>query len=225
MAIQFVGFATATGTSITPPAATRTGDMMIVSATNASSATFVTTAAGYTNKTSGSGTGYAQNVSFKFATSDSEAASTWTNATHISMVVYRDTTTNTLSTGTPTIQGGFSSNFTTGSSLNLPTGTAWSQKQTGSSKSWVCVMLQHSTATNLVKDLPNLTLRSDSSVPSVAIWDTNGGCANFAAQTVTVNASTKFGYAIFEVYNTGYKVNNYQTLGVQNGMSMTEKIR
>lgn len=87
MAITFVSSASAASNTVTMPSH-QAGDMIVIQTFNKSSVTIPTAVSGYKSYTS-TGTASAVRYSYKIAASGSETVGTWTDATAITVSVYR----------------------------------------------------------------------------------------------------------------------------------------
>lgn len=177
--ISFVGAATAAATSITIPTH-QAGDLIVIFAFRDGSTTAPTVPAGWfvpPNSTT-SVTGCSAAIAYKFATSSSEASGTWTNATHLSVAVYRGIAANT----------GFAQfTFGTGTtnSLSYPAQSNWIRTD---STSWALRFLGHVNANATATAPTGYTNRADfgsGGSARVAVHDSNGTVNSVSAGAVT----------------------------------------
>jgi len=99
-----------------------TDDLIVVSAWNVNNSTVPSLASDYTSITTYSGSGWAVRLGYKFATSSSEPPRTWTNASNVFTVVYR----NVGSIGTAQTDTGNGPTLTyAGGTLDETDGSSW----------------------------------------------------------------------------------------------------
>lgn len=177
MAISFVGSATGT-TSATLPTH-QVGDLIIAFAFRDGSTTIPTLGSGFTSKTTRTGTLSACRVGFQRATSTNTSSGTWTNATSVIFVIYR----NVSSLGSVANSIGTSTTITfPGFSLVNTTGSSWIVGFVGSSSTNVAIETAPSEMINRVS--------VSDSTDEAAAHDTNSGLSSFTSRTASIGGSS-----------------------------------
>jgi hypothetical protein len=177
--IQYIDGNAQTGATLTTMPTHQAGDLLLGWAYRDNSLTSPTLPAGWTNILSGGGgNGNSRRCANKIATSSSETSGTWTNATGLVILVYRNAG---LTDNTRQVSG-------TGNSSTLNYAALTLQAVDGSS--WIVRFAGHNTATNLLTNTPaGYTARAGVATDVRGI-DSNGAVAsNPTAQTQSVNTS------------------------------------
>lgn len=167
--IEFIGANSAAATTVSIPTHAA-GDLIIILANRSTSATPPTLPIGWTNIQSGSVDSESLRVGYKIAASSSETSGTWTNATSLGVVVYRNAAVGASAT---TLN-------TTGTTVNWPALTL----QDGSGKSWVAgfAFIQNANSDNTIPSGYTKRIRAHT---NTVIWDTNSGVSSFVGATST----------------------------------------
>ena len=177
MAISFVGSVTGT-TSATLPAH-QAGDVIVAFAFNDGATTIPTLGSGFTSTTTRTGTLSACIVGYRRATVTNTASGTWTNATSVIFVIYR----NVGSIGGSAVASG------TSTSITFPAVTL--TNQTGSS--WIVGFVGSSSTNVAIETAPsgmiNRTSVSDAT-DEAAAHDTNSGLSSFTSKTATIGGTS-----------------------------------
>ena len=182
---SFVGYASAATSSVTLPAH-QTGDIIIIGAYRNNAATAPTLPAGYTQIQTGAANTNAMISGWKRAASSGEVSGTWTGATNIEAVVYRN------SRGV----GASAQNGSTGTSVNFPALTL----NEPAVASWVGAFSGHRLATNMEVPPTLMTNRgSQGAGPEIAAHDTNAVVASWASTNSTVNGNSGWRTTVFEI--------------------------
>ena len=172
----FVSQATAAATSIASMPTHQAGDTLVMFAYNGSSTTVPTTPSGWTGRTSTSGNTNALRVATKVATSASETSGTWTSATELVLLVYRNVST---SNGQAAAQNGLGTTVTYSGMTLVDT----------SGSSIVAAFGGHrSTDTSIATPPTGTVLRA--SATRTAGFDTNGGIASWTSKSVAVGGTS-----------------------------------
>lgn len=98
MSLSLVGTATASATTVTPPAH-QPGDLIVIFAFNGGATTVPSLPSGWLSVLTKSGTTCSARLGYKIATSTSDASGTWTNADELVCHVYRPSSGNTAGIG------------------------------------------------------------------------------------------------------------------------------
>jgi hypothetical protein len=176
--IQFISGASAAATSVTL-GTHAAGDLLIAYAFRDGSTTALTRPAGWTNISTSAGANNCTDIqAYKVATSSAETSGTWTNATGLTILVYRNAGTGI---------GNFTGQAGTGSTLTYLGLT----RTFTDGQSWIVRFAGHRTATNLLTNTPTgYTARAGVASESRGI-DSGGPVASDpSTQTQTVNASS-----------------------------------
>lgn len=177
MAISFIQANSANSSSATL-SSTTARDLIIVFAYNNASTTVPTVPTGYTTITSNTTTATAGVAAYKLSSGGETSTGTWTNATNIVVIVYR----NAFAVGTSGSGVGNSATIT------YPTITL---KNT-SGTSWVAASAIEKSATAGMNGTTTALVSNRTNQTTVNGLDTNGGVTSFAAQTLTVTTSGRF---------------------------------
>jgi len=177
VAISYVGGASGV-TSATLPAH-EIGDLILAFAFRDGSTTAPTLGSGFTSTTTQTGTSSSCRVGFRRATVTNTATGTWTNATSVIFVIYRDVGA----------IGGFSSTSGSSTTINYPEVTLTDQ----AGSSWVAGFSGHRSTNVAIETAPlgmvNRVSVSDAT-DEAAAHDTNGGLTSFAARTAEVGGTS-----------------------------------
>ena len=206
-AITYVGGCTPNAsTSCTLSITPQYGDVLISSAYR-NSATAATTATGYTVIKSTTGSTNSIKVGWKYALGTETTCGTWANATATDCRVYRGVANRSAGpVGTTT--GGTTGASTTisysGFTLTVTNGTSWVGCDGGAGS-----------ATAGFDTAPTgMTLRSGSTLATLASSDTNGAVSTWTTQTVTFTTSSNWASACYEILaapaNSSVASNVYQ---------------
>jgi hypothetical protein len=207
VSVSQVGAATGTTTCTVP--AHNIGDLIVIFAYRSGSTTAPTLGAGFTNLRTQSGTTCSGRIGFRVATSTSDASGTWTNASHLTCLVYR------------------SSNYSTGSSLYI--GTTASTSSTTTTVNYPAITLKHTDTTSWVIGFAGtsvataalsthapagMTFFTNSDVTAtteVCAFDTNGAVASWSSTNTTVSAAGNSISATVELIENqpGAAINNF----------------
>lgn len=210
MAISFIDQGVSDLTSITIPATTAVGDLIIIFAWH-NGASPSTPAAGWTTITSIGGNSNSLIAAYRFATGG-DTSGTWNLANNMAVLVYRGAS----GIGRSSTANHASSTTTTFPALTLqsPSGSAW-------------VVGAGGCATTTSMTTPSGgTLRSSNSGTGFLITvDTNGGANSWTSATSTQGAAAVGSGLMFEVLAPQpITFSNYQFADVGSGMSTSEKI-
>lgn len=177
MAISFVGSATGI-TSATLPTH-KVGDLIVAFAFTDGTTTIPTLGSGFTSITTRTGTSSACRVGFRRATVTNTASGTWTNATSVVFVIYRDVG----SIGSSSVSSGTSTTVTFPAvNLTNQTGSSWIVGFVGSSSTNVAIETAPS-------GMVNRTSVSDAT-DEAAAHDTNSGSSTFTSRTATIGGTS-----------------------------------
>lgn len=200
MAISFIGQAAAAATTVTIPAATAAGDLIIIFAYR-NAITAPTLPAGYTSASTSSGNANSYIVGYKIAVG-SDTSGTWTNANVLQVVVYR---------GTAGIASKAGQNNAAATTTAIPALTMWN----ADGNSWVVAFAGSKQTTSQGTPLAGATTSRGTQVGTTSdtiAADTNAGVSSFSATTSANGASaTSVGVAL-ELVPTGYPLFVQQAL-------------
>jgi hypothetical protein len=170
--ISYVGGASGTNTATMP--AHQAGDLIIVQAFRDGSTTLPTAVSGWTQISDGTGTTCCSRVAYKIAASGSEVVGTWTNATSVTVTIYRN------AVGI----GGFAAQSGTSGTITYPAITM--QRTNGTS--WVAAVAGHRSI-NVALETPPTGMTNRITVvdatDEAAAHDTNGGVSSWSSTGVT----------------------------------------
>jgi len=226
MAIERVGHNSAEAATVTIPTGHKAGDIILIFAFRDGSATNPTIPAGWTNITNTlDGTSCSVSIGWKVAKSSAETSGTWTNATHLQVIVYRGVDI-TTPFGALTSNAGTTSPSTYGATTGV---TKWKSNET-----WFAAFQGHrSIDTTSMNNVPtgytNLQYLQGATSDSVS-FDTNGPVNNdgFASNTVAPGG-TASGWitAQIPIYPASMQQNNFQFARSKSAgiISMSERIR
>lgn len=193
MKILNIGASAVAGTSITIPGTYQAGDVIILFAFNSGAATAPTTVAGWTSIGSSTLNGAGSRLAWKLATSNSEVSGTWTNATDIACVVYRN-----QSTATTPVKN-------VGSNMNNNTSVLWQTvAMSRRGTSWIVSLGAIKSIDTAIETGPSiLTNRADNvgATSETVAFDTNGPCSNFPTATSSLGPSVGGTGGPWHVYN------------------------
>jgi hypothetical protein len=211
MTISFVGAAAVEATSISTMPTHVKGDLIVIVAHRIGSTTLPTVPSGWwvQSNNSGGGTGNQQRatvLAWKVAASNSETSGTWTNASLLACVVYRDdanyltlggrvltsSIANTTSVSWPTMSAVTSLN----TAAKITNGNTWVLR-------WLGVDLNNTDAETAQSGFTARTSIAGASAGELAISDTNSAVASVAAQTQTVSAAVYGLNGSHEIMDTG----------------------
>jgi hypothetical protein len=184
--IEFVSGASAAANAVAMPTH-QAGDFIMVFTFRDGSTTQPTIPAGWTADSQNTGTSLSYQVGHKVAASSSETTGTWTNATGIVVLVYR----NVLGFVYPTIQTG------SGSTITYPATTG--DAIATSAKSAIVRFAGHRTASNLLTNTP-ASHNARAGVATEARGIDKLNVSTDAAVTQSVNASSGWGTFSMELY-------------------------
>ena len=186
MAISFIGQAQAAATTVTIPAATAVGDLIVIFAYR-NTTTAPTLPSGFTSISTASGNSNSYTVGYKFAVG-SDTSGTWTNANELQCVVYRGTS------GIGTVSG---ATHATSTSVAIP---SISLANTSGS-SWV-VSFEGSAQTTSLGVLSGQTQRGTTQAGTTsmaAIADTNAGVSTYAGGNATAGTTAVYSSGAIEI--------------------------
>lgn len=189
MAISYISSTTVNATSITSMPTHAANDLLVMWAYRTGSTAAATIPSGWTSIGSGSGGGGSSNsyvLAWKTAASSAETSGTWTNATLLSLSVFRGQLISSP-IGAFTASTGLSS----GTAIAIPALTLSS----GDGSSWVAGFFGHRsnlTAPTASASGDSLTRRSTLGTASgtAAAYDTNGAVASYAGSSLTISATS-----------------------------------
>jgi hypothetical protein len=176
LAITRIFNASAQTTSASFGGTATAGDLIIVMAHRDGSTTPPTKVTGYTtiDNTTGASTNSAI-LAFKFSDGTETGTGTWTNATSVTTLVYRNAGL-----------GGWAKTRTAGTTSPMTYGTLSMQNTSGSS--WVAGLGATKGSTDVGTNAPSgMTVRT--SATDIAAFDTGAGVASWSAQTAAVNGT------------------------------------
>jgi hypothetical protein len=225
MAIERVGHNSAEASTVTIPAGHKAGDIILIFAYRDGSATNPTIPAGWTKITNTlDGTSCSVSIGWKVAQSGSETSGTWTNATHLQVIVYRGVDPITPF-GALTSNAGTTSPSTYGATTGI---TKWKSNET-----WFAAFQGHrSVDTTTLNGNPtnytNLQYLQGATSDSVS-FDTNGPVSDGMASNTVAPGGTASGWitAQLPVYPAVTILNNFQFARAKSAgiISMSERIR
>lgn len=202
MAISFVGANYGTGTTVSMPAH-QAGDMLVIFAFRSGSTTAPGNGAGWSSRWDGGANSCSFRMAARVATSSGTVSGTWSNATNLSVAVYRSdygflggSAADTALTGAARTGGPAGSSSTLsylGSST--PTNPVRMYGQAGvpitwGPSAWVVQGAGHRTATNLLASTPSGYTSRTASNSGSRIIDSNGSAWAGANATQSVGASS-----------------------------------
>ncbi len=177
--ITYIGSAEGADSATLP--AHQSGDLILAYAFRDGSTTQSTLPAGWTSIAANIGTSYAARFAFKVATSNSEASGTWTNATRVLFLVYRNANTSGLdSISLRSTGSGASTSVTYNATTACP------------NFSWDVVLLGHQSTDQSATVVPTgITSRTNTNTDSrMFAGDSNAITTGFAAQTLAVGGTS-----------------------------------
>lgn len=189
MAISFVGSASSSLTTITPPSH-QTGDLFLILAFRDGSNSTPTIPSDYKQIQTVTANSAGSMFAFKLATSNAETGGTWANATGLILLVYRGVDQNTPLGG---------SGAATAASTTVTYPSVAMANTTGTS--WVVGMAATRSIDTTIETPPtNMTNRVDllDATDEVAGHDTNAGVTGWPTSTVSIGG-TSSGWAGFTV--------------------------
>ena len=177
--ITYIGSAEGTDSATLP--AHQSGDVILACAFHDGSTTLPTLPTGWTSITTNTGTTYAARFAFKVATSNAEASGTWTNATRVLFLVYRNANTSGLG-----VASRRNTNGATSTSVTYNATTSWPNL------SWDVVLLGHQSTDQSATVVPaGITSRTNTNTDSrMFAGDSNAITTGFAAQTLAVGGTS-----------------------------------
>lgn len=181
MAISYIGSESTDGTSVTIPAH-QAGDLLLFNSFRDGSNSTPTKPADITQLDTNTTNSAGALSGYKIAASGSETSGTWTNATEVSVMVFRGVD-NTTPIGDHQPATGSST------TISFPALTM----TVGDGTSWVAGMAYHrSTDTNMATTPTGMTLRLNEQNGSdeVGLYDTNGGVSSWSLQTTSVGGTS-----------------------------------
>lgn len=192
-AIALVSSSSGNGNTITMPTHA-TGDRLLMWAFRGGSIVAPTPPAGWTSVVIGGGSGCSGLVGTKVAASSSETSGTWTNATQLIVLVYR----NVSSIGAFDMDTGAANNFVVpGLTLNQRNGTSWVVTFTGTSVVGQTWPVNTGNGYPLRESYEGIFGQND-----IAAYHTNHGVSSFPADIVTYGGSSPgFQTAAVELVN------------------------
>lgn len=211
MTVSFVGSASAEATSVTLPAH-QAGDLLILFVLRNGSTTPITPPTGWMvagTATFGAATASLQTV-FKIATSAAEASGTWTGASLLGCVVYRDDA-NYITLTAPS----GSRNAVVSTAVTFAQKASWTSTTIPGSVSdrmfratdWVGAIAATTSGTVTTGGAPSgMTARltaTGASTNGLYSFDTNAAVATFAQTTTTAASSIAWATHTFEILDTG----------------------
>lgn len=203
MAISYINSATASATTVTIPTVA-VGDLMLIFA-HRTTTTAPTLPTGWTNVANTSGNSNSMRVGYKFATSTSETSGTWTNATLLEVVIYRNVASIGASTCTSTA---------TGTSANVPALTLTKTDGT----SWVAGNISTNQTTSISTPTGTSLRATKTGTSDMAISvDSNGGVTSWAAHSATLGSSGVHTQAAVELLAANFSPSTPTLLGPSNG--------
>lgn len=187
MTISYVSASSVESDSLTLP--THAAGDLILLVTYKTTNVLPAIPSGWASIYSATGSGHATVVAFKVAGSASETTGTWTDATHLSAVVYRSG--KVLTIGNFTAIGASAGS---GGTISYPAVTGPS----GITNKWHIGIVQHRSNNTDCEVAPtgmtNRTSLAGASAGEVAIHDTNANSAEWIATTYTLTAGTSAAY-------------------------------
>jgi surface protein len=182
--ITYIGAAEGT-TSATLPTH-QAGDVILAFSFRADSASSSTMPSGWTSISSTGGTNIYTRFAFKIATSSSETTGTWTNATRVVFLVYRNADPVELSrftsatTSTPTTTVTYSTSSQSGSTLN-----AWINL------AWTVAFMGHQATNNSAGTPAGLTARSSTNSGARMLGaDSTNSTAGWSTTSVNIGGTS-----------------------------------
>lgn len=189
MALSYVTGIAGTGSSVSIPTHA-VDDLMIGFAFRAGNSTPPTIPAGWTTISTGDdGNNNSHSVAYKLATSTSDSSGTWTNASQMSVVVYRD-----VETADPI--GAFAFNFANTTSVTY--GTV-SMERSGD---WIVGFGGIANSTQALETPPSgMTNRTTFSGGGreIAVHDTNGPVSSFSDAVTTIASANRWSTVTVEI--------------------------
>jgi surface protein len=177
--ITYIGSAEGTESATLP--AHQSGDLVLAYAFRDGSTTLPTLPTGWTSITTNTGTTYAARFAFKVATSNAEQSGTWTDATRVLLLVYRNANTSGVE-----LSPRRNTNGATSTSVTYNATTSWPNL------SWDVVLLGHQSTDQSATVVPTgITSRSNTNTDSrMFAGDSNAITTGFAAQTLEVGGTS-----------------------------------
>ena len=182
--ITYIGSAEGTDSATLP--AHQSGDLILAYAFRDGSTTQSTLPIGWTSIITNTGTTYAARFAFKVATSNTEQSGTWTNATRVLFLVYRNANTSGLAFQLSLPTALLDANGATSTSITYNPKTSWPNL------SWDVVLLGHQSTDQSATVVPTgITSRTNTNTDSrMFAGDSNGITTGFAAQTLGVGGTS-----------------------------------
>ena len=177
--ITYIGSAEGTDSATLP--AHQSGDVILAYAFRDGSTTLPTLPTDWSTVTTNTGTTYAARFAFKVATSNAEASGTWTDATRVLFLVYRNANTSGLDEAARR-----DTNGATSTSVTYNATTSWPNL------SWDVVLLGHQSTDQSATVVPTgITSRTNTNTDSrMFAGDSNAITTGFAAQTLAVGGTS-----------------------------------
>lgn len=205
MAKSFVSAAAAEANSVSMPSH-QAGDLLVMWAYRASSATRIVAPAGWWYVTMRANVLQSAILCYKIATSSSEVSGTWTNAEMVEVAVYRDDANYLILGGLNAVSAAATTN------VQFPLIAAPSAQVTGLStmrggSSWVLgavgVVANNSDIETPPAGMTNRVNLAGAGAIEVSIHDTNGDVASWPATSHTQSVSAAYQSAVAEIVDTG----------------------
>lgn len=217
--IERIGSSSAEATTVTIPAGHQRGDLLLIFAYRDGSSTAPSVGSGFSSVV-GSGTSTnAYHLGAKIATSSSETSGTWTNATELVCVVYRN-----VDSLTPITNG--SGNLSNGSNTNC----IFPIKDIKEHESWV-VGFGGAVNTDATFSTPptgmSLVQNQVGTNALAAAFDTNGRRSSpWPSTTLNIAGTAGLNVAVTAILIPArIRFNNYQSVAANSDMSVTEVVR
>lgn len=212
MAISYVGSASNESTSVTLPTH-QAGDLIIIAAMRSTSTVNSTVPSGWT--LIGANTGLNTDnlmIAFKIATTASETSGTWTDAEFMVAIVYRDSSNYLVSgyrVGSRSVVSPGSSTPSFGAKSAWATATVPGSESSRmiQASSWVVGVISSPLTAVTLSPVPsgmtNRITATGASSRQIAIHDTNGNVASWAATNATLSGNTTWINCVFDLADMG----------------------
>lgn len=185
MAITLVGSASAASNTVTMPAH-QVGDMIVTFVYNGASTTVPTATADSTGTWATTGTSCAGRVVYNIADTNSEVAGTWTNATAITVMIYRKAATDTWTAPVVYTSNGTGTTVTYAESSYYG---PYFRPRWNNTESWMLRFAGHSAATDLASTTPSgWTARAG--VSGIRSMDSGGVVSTKSSTSIGDNTQT-----------------------------------